>query len=84
MALKLRPTGLGSGIDKDRPDYSVYTSAAIAEVATSAVRATVVRRIFFIEGTPIWISQVITHDRRPRLLHGGHNARVRSEMVSNQ
>ena len=25
MALKLRPTGLGSGIDKDRPDYSVYT-----------------------------------------------------------
>ena len=23
MALKLRPTGLGSGIDKDRPDYSV-------------------------------------------------------------
>jgi hypothetical protein len=25
MALKLRPTGLGSGIDKDRPDYSVYS-----------------------------------------------------------
>ena len=23
--LKLRPTGLGSGIDKDRPDYTVYT-----------------------------------------------------------
>ena len=23
MALKLRPTGLGSGIDKDRPDYTV-------------------------------------------------------------
>jgi hypothetical protein len=21
----LRPTGLGSGIDKDRPDYTVYT-----------------------------------------------------------
>jgi hypothetical protein len=21
---KLRPTGLGSGIDKDRPDYAVY------------------------------------------------------------
>ncbi len=21
MPLKLRPTGLGSGIDKDRPDY---------------------------------------------------------------
>ena len=25
MALKLRPTGLGSGIDKDRPDYTVYS-----------------------------------------------------------
>jgi hypothetical protein len=25
MALKLRPTGLGSGIDKDRADYTVYT-----------------------------------------------------------
>jgi hypothetical protein len=25
MSLKLRPTGLGSGIDKDRPDYSVYS-----------------------------------------------------------
>ena len=24
MPLKLRPTGLGSGIDKDRPDYAVY------------------------------------------------------------
>lgn len=23
MPLKLRPTGLGSGIDKDRPDYTV-------------------------------------------------------------
>ena len=23
MALKLRPTGLGSGIDKDRPDFSI-------------------------------------------------------------
>ena len=22
MSLKLRPTGLGSGIDKDRPDYT--------------------------------------------------------------
>jgi hypothetical protein len=22
--LKLRPTGLGSGLDKDRPDYTVY------------------------------------------------------------
>jgi hypothetical protein len=25
MPLKLRPTGLGSGIDKDRPDYIVYS-----------------------------------------------------------
>ena len=24
MALKLPPTGLGSGIDKDRADYTVY------------------------------------------------------------
>ena len=24
VPLKLRPTGLGSGIDKDRPDYTVY------------------------------------------------------------
>ena len=28
MTLKLRPTGLGSGIDKDRPDYTVYCGAA--------------------------------------------------------
>ena len=25
MPLKLGPTGLGSGIDKDRPDYTVFT-----------------------------------------------------------
>ena len=25
MPLKLRPTGLGSGLDKDGPDYTVYT-----------------------------------------------------------
>ena len=24
--LTLRPTGLGSGIDKDRPDYTVYSA----------------------------------------------------------
>jgi hypothetical protein len=23
MALKMRPTGLGSGLDKDRPDFSI-------------------------------------------------------------
>jgi hypothetical protein len=25
MPLKLRPTGLGSGIDKERPDYTIVT-----------------------------------------------------------
>ena len=25
MPLKLRPSGLASGIDKDRPDYTVFT-----------------------------------------------------------
>ena len=25
MPLKMRPTGLGSGIDKDRADYTVFT-----------------------------------------------------------
>ena len=25
MPLKLRPTGLGAGIDKDRPGYTVYS-----------------------------------------------------------
>jgi hypothetical protein len=25
MALTMRPTGLGAGIDKDRQDYTVYT-----------------------------------------------------------
>ena len=25
MPLKLRPTGRGSGIDKDRPDYTVFS-----------------------------------------------------------
>ena len=25
MPLTLRPTGLGSGIDKDRPEYTVFT-----------------------------------------------------------
>ena len=25
MPLKLRPSGLGSGIDKNRPDYTVFT-----------------------------------------------------------
>ena len=25
MTLTMRPTGLGSGADKDRPDYGVYS-----------------------------------------------------------
>ena len=25
MPIKLHPTGLGSGIDKDRPDYTIIT-----------------------------------------------------------
>jgi hypothetical protein len=25
MAFKLRPTGLGAMIDKDRPDYTIYS-----------------------------------------------------------
>ena len=25
MPLKMRPTGLGSGIDKDRPDFTIYS-----------------------------------------------------------
>jgi hypothetical protein len=25
MVLKMRPTGLGAGIDKDRPDYTIYS-----------------------------------------------------------
>ena len=27
MPLKLRPTGVGSGIDKDRPDYTVSAAS---------------------------------------------------------
>jgi hypothetical protein len=27
MPLTLRPTGLGSGIDKDHPDYTIYCGA---------------------------------------------------------
>jgi hypothetical protein len=34
MALKLRPTGLGSGIDKDRPDYTVELWRVTVQAAT--------------------------------------------------
>ena len=27
MPLTMRPTGLGAGIDKDRPDYTIYSRA---------------------------------------------------------
>ena len=33
MALKLRPTGLGSGIDED-PDYSVYSGGGMSAACT--------------------------------------------------
>ena len=44
MPLKLRPTGLGSGIDKDRPDYTVYSAdgmlaASMRPVAVPAICA---------------------------------------------
>ena len=34
MPLKLRPTGLGSGIDKDRPDYAVYAASGVSAAST--------------------------------------------------
>ena len=40
MPLTMRPTGLGSGIDKDRPDYTVVTAAG-GRSAASTRRAAV-------------------------------------------
>ena len=34
MPLKLRPTGLGSGIDKDRPDYAVVPASGRSAAST--------------------------------------------------
>ena len=34
MALKLRPIGLGSGIDKDRPDYTVLPASGKSAAST--------------------------------------------------
>ena len=34
MPLKLRPTGLGSGIDKDRPDYTVLVADGMSAAFT--------------------------------------------------
>ena len=31
MPLTMRPTGLGSGIDKDRADYTVYCGGLVPE-----------------------------------------------------
>ena len=37
MALTLRPTGLGAGIDKDRQDFTVYCGGwAVGRVSISA------------------------------------------------
>ena len=38
MPLTVRPTGLGSGIDKDRPDYTVYCDAAASMKLAEALR----------------------------------------------
>ena len=35
MPLKLRPTGLGHGVDKDRPDYKVFTGEWESAASTS-------------------------------------------------
>jgi hypothetical protein len=45
MALKLRPTGLGSGIDKDRPDYSIYSGDwAVGRIYENRREELVIRR----------------------------------------
>ena len=36
MSLKLRPTGLGSGIDKDRADYTAF-GRSVASTKRAAV-----------------------------------------------
>jgi len=43
MPLKLRPTGLSSGIDRERPDYTVLTGEW--EIVASIRRACPDRRI---------------------------------------
>jgi len=39
MALKMRPTGLGYGIDKDRQDYTVYSGGGTSAASTKPVAA---------------------------------------------
>jgi hypothetical protein len=43
MSLKLRPPGLGSGIDKDRPDYTVYCGPLSAISCLGAFRTPAAR-----------------------------------------
>ena len=38
MPLTMRPTGLGAGIDKDRPDYTVYCGGWAIGAFTRPVR----------------------------------------------
>ena len=39
MPLTMRPTGLGAGIDKDRPDYTVYSGDGRSAGSTRPVAA---------------------------------------------
>jgi hypothetical protein len=39
MTLKLRPTGLGSGIDKDRKDYTATAAGGTLGASTNPVAA---------------------------------------------
>ena len=36
MALKLRPTGLGSGIDNDRQDFTIYSGGWVVGGSTNS------------------------------------------------
>jgi hypothetical protein len=71
----LRPTGLGSGIDKDRPDYTVYTGEC--EVG----------RIYKTRGGPDslrWFGSLIVNGSddplRPRGDSGGSQGAVSEEL----
>ena len=39
MPLTMRPTGLGSGIDKDRPDYGVIAASGVLAALPDARRS---------------------------------------------
>jgi hypothetical protein len=69
MPLKLRPTGLGSGIDKDRPDYTIYNSGWA------------VGRIYETRGGPDRLRPHLSDDtRRPRGDLGGGQGAVSEEL----